>query len=43
MIDGSRPSVASPPPALGQDTDAILSTLGYNAEQIAAFRAEGVV
>ena len=43
LIDGVRPSVAAPPPALGQDSDAILGALGYDAGQIARFRAEGVI
>ena len=30
-------------PALGADTDAVLSELGYTAAQIAALRADGVV
>jgi crotonobetainyl-CoA:carnitine CoA-transferase CaiB-like acyl-CoA transferase len=30
-----------PPPLLGQDTDSVLSGLGYTPEEIAAFRAEG--
>ena len=30
-------------PALGQHTDAILSTLGYSAEQVQALRSEGAV
>lgn len=30
-------------PALGQHTESILSDLGYNTEQLAALRAEGVV
>ncbi|MEO1778466.1 MAG: CaiB/BaiF CoA-transferase family protein [Pseudomonadota bacterium] len=43
MIDGARPSVDSPPPALGQDTDAVLGALGYTADQIEALRAGGVI
>ncbi len=31
----------SAPPLLGQDTDGVLSGLGYTPEEIAAFRAEG--
>jgi crotonobetainyl-CoA:carnitine CoA-transferase CaiB-like acyl-CoA transferase len=42
MIDGARPSVASPPPALGADTRDILGWLGYSPEEIEAMRAEGV-
>jgi crotonobetainyl-CoA:carnitine CoA-transferase CaiB-like acyl-CoA transferase len=42
MIDGARPSVATPPPALGVDTGDILGWLGYSPEEIEAMRAEGV-
>jgi formyl-CoA transferase len=42
MIDGRRPSVEAPPPALGADTWDILSWLGYSAEEIETLRAEGV-
>jgi crotonobetainyl-CoA:carnitine CoA-transferase CaiB-like acyl-CoA transferase len=42
MIDGRRPSVAAPPPALGADTRDILSWLGYSAGEIETLRAEGV-
>ena len=37
------PSVQSAPPLLGQDTDAVLSGLGYTVEEIDALRAEGDV
>ena len=43
MIDGARPSVTAPPPALGQHSDDILQRLGYDAEQIQTLRAEGVI
>ncbi|MEM1267520.1 MAG: CoA transferase [Pseudomonadota bacterium] len=43
MIDGARPTVDSPPPALGQDSGDVLAGLGYSAEDIASFRAQGVV
>ena len=43
MIDGARPSVDSPPPALGQDTDAVLGALGYTADQIEALRVGGAI
>ena len=43
MIDGSRPSVTSPPPVLGADTAAILGDLGYGADEIETLRAEGVI
>jgi formyl-CoA transferase len=43
MIDGRRPAVATPPPALGADTADILGDLGYGAEEIETLRAEGVI
>ena len=43
MIDGQRPSVPTPPPVLGQDTDAILASLGYDSDQIEAMRQEGAI
>lgn len=42
LFDGARPAVATPPPALGADRDAILSSLGYTSDDIATLRAEGV-
>ncbi|MBI3976761.1 MAG: CoA transferase [Chloroflexi bacterium] len=35
--------IRRPPPAVGQHTDDVLAGLGFSAEEIAAFRAEGVV
>jgi crotonobetainyl-CoA:carnitine CoA-transferase CaiB-like acyl-CoA transferase len=35
--------VATPPPGLGEHTDAVLQGLGYDAPAIAAFRRDGVV
>ena len=43
MIDGKRPSVDTPPPALGQDSDDILGGLGFDTDQISALRTEGVI
>lgn len=43
MIDGARPSVSTPPPALGQDNAAILGDLGYSAAEIETLRQEGVI
>jgi len=43
MFDGERAMAASPPPELGQDTDAILSEIGYGADAIAALRAKRIV
>lgn len=42
-IDDERPATGSPPPALGQDTDAVLEDLGLAPERIADLRARGVV
>lgn len=41
QLDGSRPGVSTPPPQLGQDTGAILKTLGYTAEDIARMARDG--
>ncbi|MFY9246385.1 MAG: CoA transferase [Roseicyclus sp.] len=43
MIDGLRPSVTTPPPALGQHSDDILQGLGYDVDAIQTLRAEGVI
>jgi crotonobetainyl-CoA:carnitine CoA-transferase CaiB-like acyl-CoA transferase len=42
LIDGARPSVATPPPALGADSDDILRNVGYSSDDIETLRAEGV-
>ncbi|PWE30788.1 CoA transferase [Pararhodobacter marinus] len=42
MFDGLRPSVEAPPPALGQDSGAILRELGYSDDDIDTLRREGV-
>jgi crotonobetainyl-CoA:carnitine CoA-transferase CaiB-like acyl-CoA transferase len=36
-------TIRTPPPAFGADTDAVLGALGFDAEEIARLRAEGVV
>jgi formyl-CoA transferase len=43
MIDGVRPSVPAPPPALGADSDAVLTDLGFGRDEIAALRQDGVI
>ncbi|HEX8094925.1 CaiB/BaiF CoA transferase family protein [Jatrophihabitans sp.] len=41
---GGTPSVpAGPPPALGADTDEVLSGLGYSVDRVAELRAAGVL
>ena len=42
--EGPRSATATTPPApLGADTDDVLASLGYSADEIAAFRADGVI
>jgi CoA:oxalate CoA-transferase len=36
-------AVETPPPRLGADTDEVLKEIGFSTEEIAAFRADGVV
>ncbi|WP_439120395.1 CaiB/BaiF CoA transferase family protein [Marivita sp.] len=43
MFDGTRPTVSTPPPKLGQDTTSILENLGYSRIQIETLRKEGVI
>lgn len=43
MIDGLRPGVTAPPPALGQHSDDILQGLGFDLAAIQTLRAEGVI
>ncbi len=42
-IDRESPSVDRPPPALGEDTDAVLGELGLSESEIAILRADGVI
>jgi crotonobetainyl-CoA:carnitine CoA-transferase CaiB-like acyl-CoA transferase len=42
-LDETPGSVRLPPPALGEQTDEVLSQLGYSMEEIARFRASGIV
>ena len=42
FADGG-PSIETPPPRLGQHTDAVLASLGYSKDDIAKLRAEGAI
>ena len=42
FADGG-PSIETPPPRLGQHTDAVLASLGYSQAEIATLREEGVI
>jgi len=37
------PSIERPPARLGEHTDEVVATAGYNAAQIAALRASGAI
>jgi crotonobetainyl-CoA:carnitine CoA-transferase CaiB-like acyl-CoA transferase len=43
MLDGRRPPLRQGAPAIGQDTDAVLSSIGYSPAEIAGARAAGVI
>lgn len=42
-LDETPGSIRLPPPALGEQTDEVLSQFGYSVEEIARFRSSGVV
>ena len=42
-FDGDYPLHQGPPPDLGADTDAVLASLGYGADEISALRHDAVV
>lgn len=42
-VDGDAPSIRKPPPALGEDTRAVLDRLGLTAEQIDRLLVAGIV
>jgi len=42
-LDGRRPPLRSDPPAIGEHTEALLQSLGLDAAQILALRADGVI
>lgn len=43
LYDGQRPGVRSVPPGIGQDTHAVLSSLGFSSDDIDALASKGVV
>jgi formyl-CoA transferase len=42
-LKSGDPAPALPPPVLGADTDEILTSLGYEADEIAALRRQGAI
>jgi crotonobetainyl-CoA:carnitine CoA-transferase CaiB-like acyl-CoA transferase len=42
-LDGTPATIRTPPPALGEDTDAVLGELGYGATEIADLHRRGIV
>ncbi len=42
-FDRTPAAVPSPPPAAGADTDAVLATAGFTAEEIASLRSDGAI
>jgi CoA:oxalate CoA-transferase len=42
-LSGGDPRSATPPPALGQHTDAVLASIGYSPEEIEGLRSEGAL
>ncbi len=42
-IDGEREDSQLPPPRLGEDTDAVLSELGLQADELQRLKAQGVI
>jgi succinate--hydroxymethylglutarate CoA-transferase len=44
-VDMSRtpPSIHEPPPMLGEHTDEVLKSLGYDANTISSLRNQGVI
>jgi crotonobetainyl-CoA:carnitine CoA-transferase CaiB-like acyl-CoA transferase len=43
VIDGQRPNRVEPAPGFGEHTDAVLSSLGYESDEIAKLRQSGSV
>ena len=42
-LSGTPPTIRTPPPELGEHTDAVLAALGYSRADVAGLRARGVV
>ena len=42
-LASGQPDVATPPPRLGQDTDAVLAGAGYSASEIEELRTQGAI
>ncbi len=42
-LDGAAPSVTTPPPELGADTETVLGELGLTADEIAGLRESGAI
>jgi crotonobetainyl-CoA:carnitine CoA-transferase CaiB-like acyl-CoA transferase len=43
LLDGARADSDLPPPALGEHTDEVLSSLGVDAREAARLKSEGAV
>ena len=43
QVDGEAYGPATPPPALGEQSDEIYAEFGLSAEEISALRAENVI
>lgn len=42
-LDGEAPAVATPPPLLGADNEELYGKLGYTADQLDAFKKDGII
>jgi crotonobetainyl-CoA:carnitine CoA-transferase CaiB-like acyl-CoA transferase len=42
-LSDTPPSIRTPPPTFGQDTDGVLRELGFAEKEIARLRTDGVV
>ena len=43
IINQQRPTATQPPPQLGQDTEQILTSLGFTGDEIKKFEQEGII